>query len=178
MRAISPVIATVIIVSVAIAISIAVALWLTGITSGFTQTENLQIVSSYAEAGTFNYSSLLKAYIFISGSNTITIKSLTNGTAAQTFANGTSGWLLTIEIKNTGTTAATIDNIFINNIPINTVKGVIAYNGTKTTINSGDTVTLYILLEKGTNGYSPGQMVNVKIHTASGRDYPTTITLP
>ncbi len=139
MRAISPVIATVIIVSVAIAISIAVALWLTGITSGFTQTENLQIVSSYATAVT-------------------------------------NGWNVTIVLKNTGTVAATIDNIFINGIPISNAQGVSWYNGTGTTIDPGKNVTIVIVLEQGT--FSPGQMVNIKIHTASGRDYPTTVTLP
>ncbi len=142
MRAISPVIATVIIVSVAIAISIAVALWLTGVTSGFTQTENLQIVSSYATAVT----------------------------------NPDNGWNVTIVLKNTGTVAATIDNIFINGIPISNAQGVSWYNGTGTTIDPGKNVTIVIVLKQGT--FSPGQMVNIKIHTASGRDYPTTVTLP
>jgi len=45
-KGINPAVATVIIVSIAIAISIAVAMYLTGITSGFTQTENLDIVSA------------------------------------------------------------------------------------------------------------------------------------
>ena len=142
MRAISPVIATVIIVSVAIAISIAVALWLTGITSGFTQTEDLQIVSSYA-------------------------------TAITTPVNG---WNVTIEIKNTGTTAATIDNIFVNGIPANNANGVYWFNGTGTTIKPGGKATIIITLQQGP--FTAGQMVNIKIHTASGRDYPTTVTLP
>ncbi len=143
MRAISPVIATVIIVSVAIAISIAVALWLTGVTSGFTQTENLQIVSSYA-------------------------------TAVDTPVKG---WNITIVLKNTGTVAATIDNIFINGIPAqNNTNGVYWLNGTGTTIEPGKSIRIIIVLEQGQ--FSSGQMVNIKIHTASGRDYPTTVTLP
>ncbi|MEM0236854.1 MAG: archaellin/type IV pilin N-terminal domain-containing protein, partial [Desulfurococcus sp.] len=48
-KAISPVIATVIIVAVTIAIAIAVALWMTGLVGSFTGTENLQIVSAYAQ---------------------------------------------------------------------------------------------------------------------------------
>ena len=152
MKAISPVIATVIIVSVAIAISIAVALWLTGITSGFTQTENLQIVSSYAQPGTSN-----------------------------------DYWVILI-VKNTGTTAATIDNIFINgkpftsygltSIPIHVDDQATNQTLTSTqtvTINQGQTATIYVHL---TTGFSSGQMVNIKIHTASGRDYPATVTLP
>ncbi len=168
MKAISPVIATVIIVSVAIAISIAVALWLTGITSGFTQTENLQIVSAYA---TWN--------------DTLAV------------------WNVTLTVKNTGTTAATIDNIFINNKPI-TISSSESYIGkviniTKITIDPGEQsiISIYLTNYTATNtnqlfsswnipstvlqalsGYTHGQMVNIKIHTASGRDYPVTITLP
>ena len=153
MRAISPVIATVIIVSVAIAISIAVALWLTGITSGFTQTENLQIVSSYASG------------------------------------NSTNGWNITLIVKNTGTVAATIDNVFVNGKPYSSLGLTIYVNGTRTggvfqkltstyTINPGETITLKVEIPKNTTGFTDGQMVNVKIHTASGRDYPATVTLP
>ena len=148
MRAISPVIATVIIVSVAIAISIAVALWLTGITSGFTQTENLQISSSYAEAGNTTY------------------------------------YLVYIDVKNTGTTTATIDNVFINGKPASDANAVVIINVDNTNytvsqqppIDSGKSATIYVFLSKSV--YSSGQMVNIKIHTASGRDYPTTVTLP
>ncbi len=149
MRAISPVIATVIIVSVAIAISIAVALWLTGITSGFTQTENLQIVSSYATG------------------------------------NSTTHWTITLLVKNTGTTTATIDNIFINGKPFNDYTGVsISINGTTFNpgitypIKPGDHTNITIIIPGSTQGFTDGQMVNIKIHTASGRDYPVTVTLP
>ena len=198
MRAISPVIATVIIVSVAIAISIAVALWLTGITSGFTQTENLQISSSYAEAG--NYYIYIKPgtyynLTFKTGTYNIIIWSnntspttnsnlwIVDGQYGVSFSyvnttarNGTLGWLVKISIKNTGTVAATIDNIFVNNIPIKNEKGIVVYNGTATTIDPGKNRTLYIFI--CSQGFSAGQMVNIKIHTASGRDYPTTVTLP
>jgi len=149
-KAISPVIATVIIVSVAIAISIAVALWLTGITSGFTQTENLEIIAAYAN------------------------KTSTNPDT----------WNVTIEIKNTGTVAATIDNIFINGRPYSSYgTDVVVYqNDTTTTftgnfpINPGQSGKLYIILKGPT--FSSGSLVNIKIHTASGRDYPATVTLP
>ena len=52
MKAISSVIATVIIVAVAIAISIAVALWISGVVSGMTRTERLDI--TYANAQKIN----------------------------------------------------------------------------------------------------------------------------
>jgi len=184
MKAISPVIATVIIVSVAIAISIAVALWLTGITSGFTQTENLQIVSSYAEPAiniTINTTvksnyianiSLGSQWINLTENNITNyhiqiVKNVTNAT----------GWVIFLDVKNTGTTTATIDNIFINNIPISSQPGVLLYNGTKTTINQGKHAKIIIVLQSG-KYFSAGQMINIKIHSASGRDYPVTVKLP
>jgi len=203
MRAISPVIATVIIV--AIAISIAVALWLTGITSGFTQTENLQIVSSYAQVGNYynftvnntkplNYTLLFGVGNYYWGlytnnwtsfnltypnvaKATINVTNLVHGSSWFPSKNGTDGWVIRIMIKNTGTVQATIDNIFINNVPLSNAAGVVCYNGTSASIASGKELQILIFLESGTH-FSSGQMVNIKIHTASGRDYPTTITLP
>jgi len=175
------------------AISIAVALWLTGITSGFTQTENLQIVSAYAEASnniTFVYKTSTYSFYNVSLGTTYKILPYKNNTYPYNLVNGTaakiikplinvSGWLVTIIIKNTGTSAATIDNIFVDNVPVSTAKGVIAYNETGFTINQGDTKTIYIILYNNqTYGYTSGIQLNIRIHSASGRDYPTTITLP
>lgn len=171
MRAISPVIATVIIVSVAIAVSIAVALWLSGMVSGFTQTENLQIVTGYAETVTIysNTSLTPPLNITINGQN----QTLTGYTIFTNYTG--SGWMVTIQVKNTGTVSATIDNIFINGVPITNEKGVVAYKIDNKTINPGDTTAIHILLG---SPFTHGQMVSVKIHTASGRDYPKTVTLP
>jgi len=146
LRAISPVIATVIIVAVTIAIAIAVALWMSGLVGSFTQTENLQIISAYAE------------------------RDSTNG-----------GWKINIQVKNTGTTDATIDNIFINGKPISSYNGGITVNPDVTSqtipIKSGNEKTIQITI--GSNaGFSSGQMVEVKIHTASGKEYPRQVTLP
>ena len=49
MKAVDPVIASVIIVAVAIALSIAIALWMSGLVIGVTGVEKLEIVSSYAK---------------------------------------------------------------------------------------------------------------------------------
>ncbi len=171
MKAISPVIATVIIVSVAIAVSIAVALWLSGMVSGFTQTENLQIVTGYAETVTISSNTSLPIPL------NITLNGQTQSLAGYTIlANYTgSGWMVTIQVKNTGTVQTTIDNIFINGAPITSESGVIAYNISDKTVNPGDSTTIHILLG---SPFTHGQMVSVKIHTASGRDYPKTVTLP
>ncbi len=143
MKAISPVIATVIIVSVAIAISIAVALWLTGITSGFTGLEKLEIVSGYATKE----------------------------------ADG--NFTIHLTIRNTGTGAATIQEIFINGVPHDSVTGWISITPADAighTIPAGESYDITIKLD-GDNFHS-GQTVEVKIHTAAGKDYPKSITLP
>ncbi len=153
MKAISPVIATVIIVAVAIAISIAVALWITGMTSSFTGVEKLEVVNSYADKAT-NY------------------------------------WTVHITIKNTGTKPATVDGIFINgkagNInAVNYTVGTTTGSG-QFTLNPGQEaeVTFYLNAAGGsqtspvTDTFTSGQTVSIVIHTASGGQYPATVTLP
>ncbi len=156
MKAISPVIATVIIVAVAIAISIAVALWITGLTSSFTGVEKLEVVNAYAEKQT-------------DGS-----------------------WLVHIKIKNTGTKPATVDGVFINGKAGDITKVNYDIGGTtgtgQFTLNPGESakVTFYLLPDNyagnnqspTTDTFSSGQTVSIVIHTASGGQYPATITLP
>ena len=154
MKAISPVIATVIIVAVAIAISIAVALWITGLTSSFTGVEKLEVVNAYAPDTS-------KIYIVV---------------------------------KNTGTKTATIDQVFINNKPLDT-NNIKYYTSTNPinpeTLNEGDWQAFntngvpvspgqYIALKLDirTRGYTSGQTLSIVIHTASGGQYPATVTLP
>jgi len=152
-KAISPVIATVIIVAVTIAIAIAVALWMSGLVGSFTATENLQIISAYATG------------------------------------NQTDGWTIILQVKNVGTTDATIDNIFINGKPFNanvTVKEDTKYEnvtiGTKSIpLPTGASKTILINITSSVQNigtFTSGQMVEVKLHTASGKEYPKQVTLP
>lgn len=155
MKAISPVIATVIIVAVTIAIAVAVALWLTGMVSPFTTVENLQIVS--AIAGKDN--------------NVFTVN---------------------VTIKNTGTSTATIDGVFINgkyfqldytdtnsNPLVQKLSNDIFQAASATeSLESGKDITLRINLAVTGMTFSSGQMVEIKFHTASGKEYPKTVTLP
>jgi len=150
MKAISPVIATVIIVAVAIAISIAVALWLTGIVGGFTTVENLQIIYAYAE----------------------------RRAETDQYGNPINVWAITLKIENKGTITATIDEVFINGVPIREMQGAstdpIVGNGIS--ISPGGTQTMIIRLP--TRNFRSGQQVEVKLHTASGKEYPKMVTLP
>ena len=150
MRAISPVIATVIIVSVAIAIAVAVAFWMTGITGLFTRYEKLEVINAYATKD-----------------NDFTIY---------------------VYVRNTGTSDATIDNIFINGKPpsdagVNLIEETSAGTVFQPTqqfqsvgLATGGTATFTIILD-GTK-YKSGQIVEVKLHTASGNEYPKSVQLP
>ena len=166
MKAISPVIATVIIVAVAIAISIAVALWITGLTSSFTGVEKLEVVNAYAQIDSVH-------------------KNNTNAV-----------WNVTIIIKNTGTKTATIDQVFINNKPGYYINATDIRNNKydkQLTIKPGETKILIFYIKSNANAptsatdnvwtvlsdqYSSGQTVSIVVHTASGGQYPATITLP
>jgi len=149
MKAISPVIATVIIVAVAIAISIAVALWMTGLTTTFTGLEKLEIINAYAPSTTTVY----------------------------------------IVVKNTGTKTATVDQIFVNNKPLDTnnIKYYKSSNPinpesvTYTNFSSGGVSISpgeYAAFNLTLSNFSSGQTVSIVVHTASGGQYPATITLP
>ena len=144
MRAISPVIATVIIVSVAIAIAVAVAFWMTGITGLFTRYEKLEVISAYA-----------------TGSES-------------------AGWTVVLEVRNTGTTDVTIDEIFINGKPYNEWSEV-SLTGTVTSLPeplpTGESRTIKISIGSG-SGFKSGQIVEIKVHTAAGNEYPKSVQLP
>ena len=171
MKAISPVIATVIIVAVTVAVAIAVALWMTGLVGGFTGTENLQIVNAYA-------------------------------VSSSTTQNGLNiiGWTVYLQVKNAGTTTATIDQIFINGIPYTSVSVSVIASSTSspstttpttapvtpfinlpTTLNPGSNITFTIFIPKGSGSplsFDSGQQVEIKLHTASGKTYPIQVVLP
>ena len=118
--------------------------------------------------------------------------------------NDLDGWNITLTIKNTGTTDATITDILINNIPIsayNDTSKKLSNDGTTNAtwrcpeldegtadyvaevslpIKTGDTITLYIWLRsKDSDGpFTAGQSVTITVHTAGGQDYPKTVVLP
>jgi len=168
-KAISPVIATVIIVSVAIAIAVAVAFWMTGITGLFTRYEKLEVVNAYATY-----------------SETIIQNDVENSVFWNASQDGfTEGWNVTVVIKNTGSTDATIDEIFINGKPFSTYKidgnQTILVNGATSfsdiPIKTGETKTLTITIA-AVDPFSHGIIVEVKIHTAAGNEYPKSVQLP
>ncbi|MEM0506488.1 MAG: DUF4352 domain-containing protein, partial [Thermosphaera sp.] len=80
------------------------------------------------------------------------------------------GWVVILKVENKGTAAATIDQVFVNGQPYTEV------NITQLTIQPGQSATIAIGLKQVP--FSSGQQVEIKIHTASGKEYPKMVTLP
>ena len=150
-RAVSPVIATVILVAIAITISVAVAYWMGGISGSFTKFEQVEIQ---------------------------------NGVCTM---DGSSNWVITITLKNSGTTSATITNVFVNDVEVSTYGAVSATAGaitssidptlSTTTMSSGASTTITVWIGAGYESLSSGTMVNVKIHSSGGMDFFKLIEL-
>jgi len=157
-RAVSPVIATVIIVAVTITVAVAVSYWMSGIASQYTSFEKVEIqtaICKYETDGTNNY------------------------------------WEIAITLKNSGTKAATLTNVFVNDVE---TEYSLAFNATSVDgitaildpdlktdplhIESGvtDEVTVWII-DNVSMTLSSGTTINVKIHSASGMDYIRLVQL-
>ncbi len=157
-KALSPVIATVILISVTIVVAVSVAYWMGAIAGGFTSFEQIELPTVYGRA-------ITSPWI---------------------------GWNITIEMKNTGSSDATLNNIFMNSIPFKD------YAQANVTLQKADgtdvSATLYttgVLVAKGNSvtlvlqlrfdqsvGFTSGTRVEIKLHTAGGKDYPTSLKLP
>ena len=159
-KAVSPVIATVILVAVAITVSIGVSYWMSGISGQYTSFEKIEIQSGYAKAE-------------VAG-----------------------GWTVTLEMKNSGSAAANLMTVFINDEPVDmyattfalTEAAVVAGENTGSNIPltgvavesgkmadvSGSSIEVYI----GSGLFSAGTTINIKVHSAGGMDYIKLIKLP
>jgi len=154
-KAISPVIATVIIVAVTIAVAIAVAFWMTGIIGLFTGFEQLQITSIIDRDDQQNQQN-----------------------------RG-----IHVTVRNTGTSTATITDVYINGRPCfvgqqDAACQVNVQNQQNAnfplSIRPGETVTMIIqIIDVQHFGVDigPGVSLEVKLVTASGKEYPKLIVL-
>jgi len=172
-RALSPVIATVILISVTIVVAVSVAYWMGSIAGGYTTFEQVELPTAYAEYGS-------------------SFDIADDGVADD------SGWKITIELKNTGSADATIDNIFINSVPLSSIStaavdlwykdenGVLTEATDFSSISirvdkgSSNTVVIYIIDDGGQSvkGATSGTRIDIKLHSAGGRDYPAQVKLP
>jgi len=174
-RAVSPVIATVILIAVAVALGIAVAFWASGLTSSFSKYEKLGVNTQYAVSGVPSTVSC--------GANDVC-------------------WTVNLGGQNTGSSDATITQIQINGVPYSltnstspstltwiswrSFSGSTTNEGTNTlSVPSGYSFSIALVLDSGSsspsiNGknFASGQTIQVTIITAAGNNYPASIVLP
>ncbi len=189
-RAVSPVIATVILVAVTITVAVAVAYWMSGIASQYTSFEKVEIQSAYAS------------------------RKYDVATAPRVFQ----GWVIEIGVQNTGSSTSTLETLFINDKPLleygtyagttdkirwaDAPPGTVAlwgdWDSVTTTIGisleSGDESKIYVMIygdqtlidpdatpdsgDEYTEGiFSAGTTINVKLHSANGMDYIRLVQL-
>jgi len=107
----------------------------------------------------------------------------------------TSQWIITMELKNSGTTDATLTRCFINDIPLNSTgyqtelpltfadasRVIIDFDyDIGKTVNFGEATTVKIYVSFGTFKWaslSSGTTVNIKLHSAAGMDYIRLVPL-
>ena len=177
-RAVSPVIATVILVAVAITIAVAVAYWMGGISSQYTRFEKIEVTSAYCESG--------------------------NTTASTQYWGATEDlyWEITLDFRNTGTTEAAIINAFVNSKAVadygedaGTTDYMLAYDTAasatagdeldfdadeKVVVKPGEKAKLVLLIkQEGDTAYAftSGTTIEVAIHSGAGNAYMKMVTL-
>jgi FlaG/FlaF family flagellin (archaellin) len=79
-------------------------------------------------------------------------------------------------IRNTGTAALSIGQVFLNGKPVSVYNNTASVNWTTTTLEPGQQTDGTISLTIG-NIWSSGMTVEVSIQTAAGREYPRTVAL-
>ncbi len=210
-KGISPVIATVIIVAVAIAIAVAVAFWITGIVGLYTRYEKLEIVNAYADWNDKYDTWIIVLQVRNAGSSDATIDEIfINGRPHDAWAslnlpNSTQyGYIPNQKVALTAndiiltSTNGQFNGVYINvsypgynnplNITISSSKaGVSSFDFTNgVPLKAGNDMTIVILIPgpgaDTTYGtpvdFKHGSSIEVKIHTASGKEYPKEIVLP
>ena len=148
-KAISPVIATVILVAVAISVSIAVAYWMGGIAGQYTKFEKVEIQSAVCTVSNGNW--------------TVAMKLKNTGTATTTLI---SAFINDVEVDQYGASG------IVSNSWATTMTET-------TSITSGQTITIMFYVDPGKTGatLSSGTTVNIRIHSSGGMDYVKLVEL-
>jgi len=152
-RAVSPVIATVILVAVAITVAVAVSYWMSGISSQYTQFEKVEIQTAIC---TLNPTL---------GNWQIEVKMKNSGSKSSTITN-----VFINEVEVTG---------YDQDAPT-TPLGTISTDLTIVppfSISSGATGTIFIWVGATYETLSSGTTINIKIHSAGGMDYIKLVQL-
>lgn len=156
-RAVSSVTATVLLVALASTVSIAMAHWMGGIAGQHTQFEQIEI------------------------QNVKCTKAISD--PANYF------WAISLSVKNTGTRDVTLISAYINEVEVDRY-GVTAFApasdddwatsmSTTTYLTVGNTTVIFFYIDPDQAGatLSSGTMVNIRISSSGGMDYPKLIQL-
>jgi flagellin-like protein len=182
-RAVSPVIATVILIAVAVALGIAVAFWASGLTSSFSKYEKLGVNTQYAIANpcTSSCPSGSSWVVVLGGQNT----GSSDATITQIQINGVP---YPISTSNAQTSALTTNGFQSGNNDFywwNSSSSVsLSSTGQKTSslsVPSGASFMITFALDQSSvnsKTFSSGQTIQVTIITAAGNNYPASIVLP
>ena len=153
-KAVSPVIATVILVAVAITVSVAVAYWMGGISSQYTQFEKVEIQTAYS------------VKTALTGWN-ITMEIKNTGSAASTLLRC---FINEVPVPQGNYGASAFMNSTDGDIAVS-----FPYAGT--TIDSGESMNIQVYIDETYASLSSGTTINVKIHSAGGMDYIKLVKL-
>jgi len=156
-KAVSPVIATVILVAVAITVSVGVSYWMGGISAQYTQFEKVEIQTGYAQVDPDGWEITLT--LKNSGSATSTV--------TQIFVNE-----IPLNITGYGDTGYLMADLLLTNNRIGTDMA-----DTGATMTAGQSTTVKIFIVNSYSTLTAGTTVNVKLHSAGGMDYIKLIRL-
>ena len=152
-KAVSPVIATVILVAVAITVSVAVSYWMSGISAQYTQFEKVEIQTGYSTRVTASPT----------GWNAI-LELKNSGSATAT--------ITTVFVNEMPLDSGSYDNSSI-------VDGYITTSipDAGLTLTSGNSSYVYIYISDTFGELSSGTTVDIKLHSGNGNDYIKLIKL-
>jgi flagellin-like protein len=175
-RAVSPVIATVILIAVAVALGIAVAFWASGLTSSFSKYEKLGVSTQYAISGS-SCTNKPCWIINLGGQNT----GSSDATITQIQINGipypiTAGSDITTSQPLTGSTDPQI-------YWASGTGTLTPSSQAQLSVPSGQSFSIQLVLSSSSLGsnvksFASGQTIQVTIITAAGNNYPASIVLP
>ena len=156
-KAVSPVIATVILVAVAITVAVGVSYWMGGISSQYTQFEKVEIQTGYATYDSTNTIWTVTMVVKNSGSADATVN--------LAFLND-------VPCSNYHVTAANVT----------ATEWGVSFKDTGVTLKPGEDTTVYIYIDNPCTGVTELSSLSagttVKLHSAGGMDYIKLIKLP
>ena len=161
-KAVSPVIATVILVAVAITVAVGVSYWMGGISSQYTQFEKVEIQTGYATYDATNTGWLITMVVKNSGSADATVNlAFLNDVPCDSGEYALTGW----GDLTAGQWGVSFDTDGITLKPGEDSTILIYFDNPCSAVSALDSI-------------SAGTTVNVKLHSAGGMDYIKLIKLP